>query len=137
MINKLLREISLETSILSFIIQDHPKLEEIIAIGNDAIPVLLDHLRDHLKAVATNYEKCDFHDFSPWYALLALGRITQVNPIKPEHAGRLTAIIQDWLVWSENPDTLPKIEEQARPNLFYWPPDDNDDYDDDDDLDDD
>jgi len=120
-INKLLREISLETSVLSYMIQDHPKLEEIITIGNDAIPVLLDHLRDYLKAADTNYENCDFHDFSPWYALIALGRITQINPMKREHAGKLNSIIQDWLAWDENPDTLPEAGEQTRPNLFYWP----------------
>lgn len=116
-ITKLLREISKETSLLSFHIHDHPKLEEIIAIGRDAVPILLDHLRDFLKAQANNYENCDFNDYAPWYAIIALSRITQVNPIKPEHAGRLTDIIQDWLAWSKNPDTLA----EGGGNLSYWP----------------
>jgi len=120
-VNKLLREISKETSVLSFIIPDHPKLLEIIAIGEDAVPVLLEHVKESAVANKAGYpEPYDFHDYSPWYAFVALGQITKVNPIKPDNAGRLYDITQDWLDWAENPDTL----SEGVGNLTYWPLDD-------------
>lgn len=121
-INKLLREISEETSIFSFHIYDHPKLLEIIALGEEAVPILLEHLRESELAEKAQYaEPYDFHDYSPWYAIIALRGITKVNPIKPEHAGRLFEIIHDWLDWAENPDILP----EGGGNLTYWPSDED------------
>lgn len=100
-ISTLLKEISVETSCLSFHIDDHPKLLKIVAFGEDAVPILLDHLCKSRDAELAKYEGYEFHDYAPWYAILALGKITGEFPIKPENAGRLFGIIEDWLRWSK------------------------------------
>ncbi len=113
-VRSLLREISLATSLYSFHIPDQPQLLEIIAIGWDAVPILLVHLLESKMAEQAKYENYDFHDFAPWYAIMALGQITGANPIKPDHAGRLFDIIDDWLAWTPEDD-------DAGGNLTYWP----------------
>ena len=98
--NGILREISEETSFLSFTIYDHPKLQEIVDIGNQAIPILLDHLRKSVLAEKAHYRgPYDFNDYAPRYASAALRGITNSNPVKPEHRGNLFKSIQDWLDW--------------------------------------
>lgn len=116
-IGQLLREISEETSVLSLHIHDLPKLLEIIELGEPAVPILLDHLREYLKEDEAGYVDSDFLDYAPWYAIIALTRITQANPIKPGHDGRLKNIVQDWFNWSENPEGA----KQGGGNLTYWP----------------
>jgi len=119
-VNKLLREISEETGCLSFHIHDHPKLLEIIALGEDAVSDLLEHLKESELADKAHYkEPYDFNDYSPWYAITALTQITKINPIKPQNAGRLFEIIHDWLDWAENPDTVV----EGGGDLTYWPSD--------------
>ena len=102
---RLLEEISDETCFLSYHIYDHPKLLEIVALGNDAVSILLDYLQRSLKE--TNYLP------GIWYAIIALGQITGANPIKEGHAGRLRNIIEDWIAWDGKPC------EGA--DLTYWP----------------
>ena len=80
--NGILREISEETSFLSFTIYDHPKLQEIVDIGNQAIPILLDHLRKSVLAEKAHYRgPYDFNDYAPRYASAALRGITNSNPL--------------------------------------------------------
>jgi hypothetical protein len=112
----LLREISEKTSIYSFHIYDQPQLLEIIALGDEAVPFLLEHLKESKAAEIAKYDGYDFYDYSPWYAIIALTRITGANPIKPEHAGRLYNIVDDWLTWKPE-------DENAGGNLTYWPVD--------------
>ena len=120
-IGQLLREISEETAVLSFHIHDHPKLLKIIELGKPAVPILLDHLREFVKAREAEYaEPYNFMDYAPWYAVIALTRITKAN-LKPEHAGRLINIVQDWFDWSENPE----VAEKGGGDLTYWPLDEN------------
>lgn len=110
-IKELLKEISEETEILSFFIYDHPKLIEIVNFGNPAVPILVDYLK-RAKANRDN-------NYLPgiWYAIIALGQITQKNPIKPQNSGFLPGIIDDWLDWSVNPNS----GSDAGASLTYWP----------------
>lgn len=110
----LLRQISLATGLYSFHIPNQPQLLEIIAIGDDAIPFLLQHIKECKNAEETKYRGLDFNDYAPWYAIIALGRTTGANPIKPGNDGRLRAIIDDWLVWKPE-------DENSDGNLTYWP----------------
>ena len=102
---RLLEEISDETCILSYHIHDHPKLLEIVALGDKATPVLLDYLKRSLDEV--NYLP------GIWYAIIALGQITGANPIKAGHEGRLRHIIEDWVAWDGKPCD--------GADLTYWP----------------
>lgn len=61
----------------------HPAYQQIIGMGDDAIPFLLREL-----------ERRPDHWF--W----ALWAITQANPVVPEHRGRVREMAQDWLEWA-------------------------------------
>lgn len=61
----------------------HPSLGEIIAMGKDAIPLLL-------KAVKDN-----------WYLCYALHKITNEWPVKDDYAGNPPMIIDCWLQWGK------------------------------------
>lgn len=110
-ITTLLAEISEETRVLSFHKHDHPKLLQIVAMGDEAVPILRDHLRDYLKDRSENGESLEW---APWYAILALGMITKANPVKEEYAGRLLEIINAWLQWKPE-------DENQKGALTYWP----------------
>jgi len=113
-IKELLAEISRETSCLSFHIYDHPKLQKIVKMGDDAVPILLEHLAQYKKMRgADGRERLEY---APWYIIIALTQITEANPIKPEHAGRLSNIVDDWLRWK--PGDIDK-----NGSLTYWPSD--------------
>jgi len=58
---------------------------QIIVMGDDVIPILLDELRT----------KPDL-----WF--LALEIITSENPVKQEHAGHFDLMIKDWIEWGRN-----------------------------------
>lgn len=61
---------------------DHPAYAEIIALGQQAIPLVLAELRrepDH------------------WF--IALRKLTGVDPVRPESRGHLDAMAADWLTW--------------------------------------
>ena len=61
----------------------HPAYQQIIGMGKDAIPFILNDLAD----TGPN----------DWY--WALTAITDVNPIHPEMAGNMVAMTEAWLQW--------------------------------------
>jgi len=89
-IHILLDEIADETCLLSYHIEDHPKLLEIVGLGDSALPVLFDFI---------DGGKDSSYTPGIWYAIAALPMITKECPIKPGHEGRLLEIIKDWLEW--------------------------------------
>jgi hypothetical protein len=60
----------------------HPAYQQIISIGEKAIPLLL-------RELAVN----------PDHWFVALRSITGINPVKPEHRGRIKLMAKDWLDW--------------------------------------
>jgi hypothetical protein len=65
----------------------HPAYQQIIALGNSAVPFLLQDLRQTGDGHLSN----------------ALSAITGVHPVPPEHRGKIRLIAEDWLRWaSEN-----------------------------------
>jgi hypothetical protein len=60
----------------------HPAYQEIIAMGEKAVPLLLADL-----------EKDPDH----WF--IALYRITGANPVPDEHAGKLKEMAAAWIAW--------------------------------------
>lgn len=95
-----LRKISEDTSILSFHVE-HERLDEIVGLGEVAIPILIEHLREAMMADKDRYVHYDLYDYAPWYAMRALGRITGAQPIKPGNEGRLHAMCEDWYEWHD------------------------------------
>lgn len=79
-----LEEWQRETQFLSFHKKDHPAYQRIVAMGQTAIPFILDELRQE-----------------PSWVLIALFDITGENPSLPEHAGKLKELTQDWLQWGK------------------------------------
>ena len=61
-----------------------PSYQQIIGLGPDAVPLILDELRD-----------------VPDHWFWALSAITSLDPVLPEHCGDLDAMTGDWLLWSE------------------------------------
>ena len=57
---------------------------KIIAMGPDAIPMILNEMRRH-----------------PDHWFTALHVLTEANPVKKEHRGRFTAMVNDWIVWGK------------------------------------
>ncbi|BDA71005.1 hypothetical protein CAL7716_051710 [Calothrix sp. PCC 7716] len=64
---------------------EHPAYQEIISMGNKIVPLLLQELKKN-----------------PLYWLLALNKITGVNPIKPEQRGKVKQMAEAWLEWGKN-----------------------------------
>lgn len=60
----------------------HPAYQQIISMGEKAIPLLLRELF-----------------VSPDHWFVALRSISGINPIKPEHRGRIKLMAKDWLDW--------------------------------------
>ena len=63
----------------------HPAFAEIVAMGEDVIPLLLEHLRSR-------------PDARPWW-MYALYDITGISPIPPESQGNVDAMSEAWLTW--------------------------------------
>ena len=63
----------------------HSAYQEIINLGKDVIPLLLEDLEKN-----------------PLYWLTALHNITGENPIKPEQKGRIKLMAQAWIDWGKN-----------------------------------
>jgi hypothetical protein len=63
----------------------HPAYQQIIGMGSPVVPLLLKELKSN-----------------PAHWFWALRSITGVNPIKPEHKGRLHKMAQDWLQWGKD-----------------------------------
>lgn len=57
---------------------------EIIALGNPAIPLIIDELKNN-----------------PDYWFAALREITRQDPVRPEHKGNFELMRRDWLQWAE------------------------------------
>ncbi|OKH48540.1 hypothetical protein NIES2101_22215 [Calothrix sp. HK-06] len=64
---------------------EHPAYQEIISMGNKIVPLLLQDLKK-----------------KPLYWLLALNKITGVNPIKPEQRGKVKQMAETWLEWGKS-----------------------------------
>jgi hypothetical protein len=60
----------------------HHAYQQIISIGEKAIPLLL-------RELAVN----------PDHWFVALRSITGINPVKPEHRGRIKLMAKDWIDW--------------------------------------
>ena len=60
----------------------HPAYRRIVAMGGPAIPLILDQLRRQ-----------------PSHIFWALHEITGANPVKPESAGKVGEMVEDWLKW--------------------------------------
>jgi len=62
----------------------HPAYQQIIGMGQDALPLLIEELRrepDH------------------WF--WAMQAITGVNPVPPENRGNVAKMTQAWLAWAQ------------------------------------
>ena len=71
-----------ETRFLSFTKRDHPAMVEVIALGPEAVPIILRHMRDS----------------NPhWF--YAVAAITGAAPVKDENRGRVRLMVEDWLRW--------------------------------------
>jgi superfamily II DNA or RNA helicase len=64
---------------------NHPAYQEIISMGTQVVPLLLQELKEN-----------------PLYWLQALNAITGANPIKPEQRGRVKKMAEAWLEWGKN-----------------------------------
>lgn len=62
----------------------HPAYQQIIGMGPDAIPLLLEELQK-----------------KPGHWSWALRAITGENPVKDEHRGAIALIAQDWIEWGK------------------------------------
>lgn len=74
-----------DTCFSSQIETDHPKFKEIVDLGKDVVPFIIEDIK-----------------VNPGWIVVALSRITSENPIKKEHAGRLHEICKDWIEWHDN-----------------------------------
>lgn len=88
-----LRQLSQVNAHLSFHNTNQPLYKELINYGQDAVPILLEHLRHGESHYQGGYA------FGAWWATIALSELTGQNPIKKGHQGRLKLIIDDWLAW--------------------------------------
>lgn len=76
------RETQLSSSLAEFVM--HPAYQEIIGMGNLAIPLILAELKER-----------------PNHWFWALSSITGENPIKVEQRGKLKEMTQSWLDWGK------------------------------------
>ena len=60
----------------------HPAFRHIVALGDEAIPVILDFLAAH-----------------PDHLVMALKDITHEDPVLPAHRGRFPDMVNDWITW--------------------------------------
>jgi hypothetical protein len=65
---------------------DNKNYQDIIAMGWDAVPHIIEVLR-----------------VRPDHLFLALEYITKVSPIKSEHIGNVRMMAHDWIEWYDNP----------------------------------
>ncbi|HEY9596775.1 MAG TPA: hypothetical protein V6D33_03815, partial [Cyanophyceae cyanobacterium] len=63
----------------------HPAYREIISMGTQVVPLLLQELKRN-----------------PLYWLFALSEITGENPVKPEQRGRVKQMAEAWIEWGKN-----------------------------------
>lgn len=87
LVERWIEETEAESSILRMM--RHPAYQEIISLGESALPLLLDELR----------RRPDY-----WFA--ALQQITGVNPVPKESAGKIQAMTTAWLRWGREKGLL-------------------------------
>lgn len=63
----------------------HPSCQEIIKMGHEVIPLILEELKED-------------PDIG-WFSVLRA--ITGENPVPKEHAGRIQLMSEDWLEWGK------------------------------------
>src|SRR5438874_2017546 len=63
----------------------HPAYQAVIALGMPAVPLILQDLAQ---------------EEAHWFE--ALQAITNEDPVPPEHHGRISAMVEDWLVWGRD-----------------------------------
>ena len=68
----------------SDIIEEHPAYQAIIAMGEDAIPLILADLRESM---------------AHWF--MALGKITGASPVRYEDRGKVEVMTAVWLDWGK------------------------------------
>jgi hypothetical protein len=71
-----------ETKYLSSGGFDNKNYQAIIALGWDVVPYIIEQLRN-----------------KPCHLFVALHSIVGASPVKPEHAGYLNEMAQDWIKW--------------------------------------
>jgi len=62
-----------------------PSYQQIIGLGPQAVPLLIERLREE-----------------PGHWFWALRAITGVNPVSPEHVGRVKDMADDWIRWAKD-----------------------------------
>jgi hypothetical protein len=62
----------------------HPAYQEIIRLGPPVVPLLLKHMAEN-----------------NWHWFVALSTITGEDPCPPEHAGKIRAMVADWVAWGK------------------------------------
>jgi hypothetical protein len=67
----------------------HPAYQEIIGMGRDALPLILNALQ---------------HEVDHWF--WALRSIAGIDPVRPEHRGDLHAMASDWIGWAKDQGIL-------------------------------
>ena len=72
-------------SSFSFDISSHPAYQQIIGMGQAALPLIFEKMQQNQE-----------HWFPALYA------ITGINPVLKENRGNITAMTQDWLNWGLN-----------------------------------
>jgi hypothetical protein len=65
-------------------IANNPFFNKIVNLGKDVIPYIIEVLRD-----------------TPGFLIIALHKITGVNPVKPENRGYIKKMSDDWIAWWE------------------------------------
>jgi hypothetical protein len=69
----------------------HPAYQQIIGIGPDAIPLILQEL-----------------ERKPGHWFWALKSITGEDPVLPEHRGQIAKMTESWLSWGYEKGHLPE-----------------------------
>lgn len=82
------------TACLSFVNDEHPACKTLISLGEEIVPIVLERLK-----------------LMPSMQCLFLLRVlTDVNPVKEEHQGKVMLMAGDWLKWGESKGYFDKEE---------------------------
>ena len=66
---------------------DHAACQEIVAMGDSVVPLLLAKLEHDTK--------------SCWHWLVALWLMTKVDPVPPEHGGNVKKMVANYIAWGK------------------------------------
>jgi len=92
-VKELCRGIHERNKFRSRVCTDDEGYHELVALGPEAVPALLRRIED-CRATDLLYD-----GMAVWEPIAALYAITKTSPVSDEHAGKLGAIIDDWLEW--------------------------------------